>query len=265
MGVLKIAVVQQNGNPNKPNENREKALDFAKEAIKNDADIILFHEELLLGYCENVENLSEPEDGETSQAFIRLLSETGSDACIVYGLTEKCGDKFYISAPVVTKNGIIANYRKTHLWWAAEGLRDEKKRFSPGERLGVFEHKSAKIGIMICYDGDFYEMARSYADLDCSLLLWLNNRTSRGHDDRVEEQASINSMNFAVSCCCGEDETGRHCGGGSNITAYDGGLLSEIWDKEGIIYAEVNGNEALHDRQFNPWYMGRRNDLYIQT
>jgi len=142
-------------------------------------------------------------------------------------------------------------------------LRNEPKRFTPGEQLVVFEHNSVKIGIMICYDGDFYEMARSYANMGCSLLLWLNNRSSRGHNDRVAEQASINSMNFAISCCCGADEAGRYCGGGSNITAYDGGLLSEIWDKEGVIYAEIYGEAVLRHRESNPWYVGRRNDLYI--
>ena len=261
---MKVAVVQQNANPGKPNENRKKALRFAREAIENNADLVLFHEELLLGYCKNLDELAEPENGETSQAFTKLLLETNSEACIVYGLTEKCGGNFYISAPVITNKGVIANYRKTHLWWKAEGLRDETKRFLPGERLVTFEHCSSKIGIMICYDGDFHEMARTYADKGCDLLLWLNNRGSRGHDDKVEELASNNSLNFAVSCCCGLDESGNICRGGSNITAYNGELLSEIWDSEGIIYAEINSEKALNHRNSNPWFVGRRKDLYFK-
>lgn len=38
---LKIAIVQQNGNPGKVEENREKALKFAKEALEQHPDVIL--------------------------------------------------------------------------------------------------------------------------------------------------------------------------------------------------------------------------------
>jgi predicted amidohydrolase len=114
---------------------------------------------------------------------------------------------------------------------------------------------------MICYDGDFPEMTRSYADLGCSLLFWLNNRNSRGHEE-VKDLAYRNSMIIAASCCCGLDETGQACRGGSNITDATGKLLSELWDREGLIIADVfpDNVSGLHDH--NPWYRGRRPELY---
>ena len=47
---MRIAVVQQNGNPGQPEENREKAIGFALQALDLNADVILFHEEMLVGY-----------------------------------------------------------------------------------------------------------------------------------------------------------------------------------------------------------------------
>ena len=47
--------------------------------------------------------------------------------------------------------------------------------------LVTFPVKGHKSGVMICYDGDFPEMTRAYANLDCRMLFWLNNRGSRGH------------------------------------------------------------------------------------
>ena len=114
---------------------------------------------------------------------------------------------------------------------------------------------------MICYDGDFPEMTRSYANLGCALLFWMNNRGSRGHAE-VKDLAYRNSMIIAASCCCGPDERGRACRGGSNITDADGTLLAEIWDEEGIILADVSPARALDLRAQNPWYRGRRPDLY---
>ena len=44
---FRIAVVQQDGNPGKPDENRNKAVTFASQALDQAADLILFHEGLL--------------------------------------------------------------------------------------------------------------------------------------------------------------------------------------------------------------------------
>lgn len=257
--MLRIAVVQQNGNPGRPDENRAKALDFAAQALARRADIVLFHEELLVGYTPNLRQLAEPLDGPTTRAFQDLLS--GSESLILYGLTERDEDTCYISAPVVSASGVLANYHKTHLWWKAEGLRHEPTYYQPGDRLVTFHLKGCTCGIMICYDGDFPEMTRSYANLGCAVLFWMNNRSSRGHAE-VKDLAYRNSMIIAASCCCGPDEAGQICRGGSNITDADGFLLAEIWDEEGIILADVSPARALDLRAQNPWYRGRRPDLY---
>jgi len=256
---FRIAVVQQNGNPGKPDENRNKALGFATQALAQGADVILFHEELLVGYTPNLRQLAEPVDGPTTQAFQKLLSST--DSLIIYGLTEREGDRYYISAPVVSANGLLANYRKTHLWWKAKGLRHEPTYYQPGDRLVTFDLRGIPCGIMICYDGDFPEMTRAYANLGCAVLFWINNRNSRGHAE-VKDLASRNSMIIAASCCCGPDENGRECGGGSNITDENGKLLAEIWGEEGIILADVSPEKALAQRGENPWYQGQRPELY---
>jgi len=67
---------------------------------------------------------------------------------------------------------------------------------------------------------------------------------------------------MAVSCCCGSDEKGQLCRGGSNITAATGACLTEIWDSEGIIVYDVTPAEALSLREKNPWFNGQRQDLY---
>ena len=46
---IRIAVVQQEANPGKPEENRNKALGFARHALEQGAEVVLFHEEMLVG------------------------------------------------------------------------------------------------------------------------------------------------------------------------------------------------------------------------
>lgn len=234
---MRIAVVQQETVPGQVGANREKALHFAKRALDESADIVLYHEELLVGYVENLQELAEPVEGPTTRAFQGLLA--GSDARILYGLTEREGDTCYIGAPVVSADGVVDNYRKTHLWWKESGLRHEPSLYEPGDRLVTFDLKGHRCGIMICYDGDFPEVTRSYANLGCSVLFWLNNRGSRGHEE-VVDLSRRNSIIIASACCCGKNESGNPCRGGSNITDADGTLLSEIWDDEGVIFADVD-------------------------
>jgi len=144
-----------------------------------------------VGYCTDLRDLAEPVDGPTTQAFQRVLH--GLDSLIIYGLTEKDGDDCFVSAPVVSANGVLANYRKTHLWWKAEGLRHEPTHYRPGDRLVTFVFRGCRCGIMICYDGDFPEMTRAYAHLGCGVVFWMNNRVSRGHAE-VKDLSYRNSI-----------------------------------------------------------------------
>jgi omega-amidase len=127
--------------------------------------------------------------------------------------------------------------------------------------LVTFDVQGHKCGVMICYDGDFPEMTRSYANLDCRILFWMNNRGSRGYQE-VQHLAAANSIIMATSCCCGPNENGQACRGGSNITDAHGKLLSEIWDNEGVIHADVQPEEAIQLRNANPLWRGQRGDLY---
>lgn len=256
---FRIAVVQQESLPGAVGPNREKALGFAREALRGGADIILFHEALLTGYVENVRELAEETDGPSTQAFQAVLR--GTDALILYGLVERAGDVYYTAATVVGSAGVVANYRKTHLWWKAEGLRHEPAFFRPGNELVTFDLKGWKCGLMICYDGDFPEMARAYANRDCAALFWLNNRNSRGKEE-VIPLARANSIILTASCCCGRNDTKETYRGGSNITNYDGSVLAEIWDREGIIFADVDPAGVMSARERNPLFRGQRPELY---
>jgi predicted amidohydrolase len=258
-GKVRLAVVQMETVPGAVEKNRSRALALASEALKNAPDIILFHEELVVGYVPNLKELAETADGPTSRAFQSLLA--GSRSLVLWGLTERDGDKCFIAATLVGASGVQANYRKTHLWWHTPGLRHEPSFYEPGNELVTFTVKGNKCGVMLCYDGDFPEMTRCYANLGCGVLFWLNNRMARSHD-QVHGLAKANSMIMPTACCCGKDEQSHTCPGGSNITNHDGSLLAEIWNTEGVIYADVDPEEALKERTENPLYRGRRADLY---
>jgi (R)-amidase len=256
---VRIAVVQQETIPGAVEKNRAKALGFAREALHQHADVILFHEALLVGYVPGIRELAEPVNGPTTRAFQELLR--GTETMILYGLVERDGLVCYTSAIAVRADQVVARYRKTHLWWQAQGARHEPSFFRPGNELVTFSVKGHTSGVMICYDGDFPEMTRAYANRNCLILFWLNNRGSRGPSE-VAPLVRANTIIMATACCCGKNEAGHPCRGGSNIMDKDGKLLAELWDREGIISADVDPSAVLAARNQNPWSRGQRQDLY---
>jgi len=66
-GPVRIAVVQQDGNPGQVDINRRKALEVAEKALDQHAEIILFHEELLIGYQKDLHAITKPENGQTTK------------------------------------------------------------------------------------------------------------------------------------------------------------------------------------------------------
>lgn len=101
---------------------------------------------------------AEPGDG--SGPFLRALrglaGQTG--ALIVTGFAESAPEGLYNSAAAVDAGGVVARYRKTHLFL------NEKDLFLPGDTgFGVFEHRGVRVGMMVCFDWYFPESARTLA------------------------------------------------------------------------------------------------------
>jgi predicted amidohydrolase len=77
---------------------------------------------------------------------------------IVAGIAERSGKRVYNSAIFVGPGGLIGVYRKAHLF------AGELKIFSPGNTdFKVYDIGIAKVGMMICFDWLFPEVARTLA------------------------------------------------------------------------------------------------------
>lgn len=126
------------------------------------SDLIVLPELSNSGYLYEsssiLEQFSEPSDvsGPFLSAIQILAGE--SDGIIVTGYSELAGNGLYNSAAAVSKDGLLSNYRKTHLY------ATEKNLFQPGESgFKVFQWKNVQIGLMVCFDWIFPESARSLA------------------------------------------------------------------------------------------------------
>jgi predicted amidohydrolase len=155
----KIALVQFDPHRNQPKKNIRK-IKRLLQGIR--ADLIVLPELSNTGYLyarpEDLMPYAEDRDG--SGPFLSALRDLSAQTggMIISGYAESAEDGLYNSAAAVTPDGVVENYRKTHLF------DHEKKLFKPGDTgFPVISWQGVKIGLMICFDWIFPESARTLA------------------------------------------------------------------------------------------------------
>ena len=141
-----------------PAKNLEKVQDTLSGIH---ADIIVLPELAFTGYLfENRKELKALAEDVSDSRTVRRLTKLcrANDFYLVAGFAERHTDKLYNSALVIGPSGLVSTYRKLHLF------NTEKEYFDPGDTpLGMLDIRGAKIGVMICFDWVFPEVARALA------------------------------------------------------------------------------------------------------
>jgi predicted amidohydrolase len=129
---------------------------FALQSV--DADLIVLPELAFTGYYfqNRRELMSLSEDPKTSLTVEKLTHLCHDrDFFLITGFAEKCADKIFNSALLIGPHGVLRTYRKLHLF------NTEKEYFDPGDTpLETVDIRDAKIGMMVCFDWAFPEVAR---------------------------------------------------------------------------------------------------------
>src|SRR5690606_2695577 len=123
-------------------------------------------------------------DGE----FVHTLTALAADyaVVIVAGLVEKAdGRRVHNAVVAVRGDGILAVYRKQHLYDAFG--QTESDWVEPGElgEAATFELGGLRFGLMTCYDLRFPEVARTLVDAGADVLVvpaeWVHGPLKEHH------------------------------------------------------------------------------------
>jgi predicted amidohydrolase len=190
------------------------------------ADLIVLPELFATGYTftsvDEVAALSEDVDDTTSRYLCQKSEDTG--AAIVAGFAERENGSYYNSSFIISGGKIIGTYRKLQLF------NREKLFFTPGNLpLKVHTVNRCKIGIMICFDWIFPEIARTLALQGAQVIAHPANLVmpwcQRAMQTRcIENRVYAVTANRVGTEKRGEDE--NRFTGGSQVTSCDGTVLS---------------------------------------
>ncbi|MDI7277796.1 MAG: carbon-nitrogen hydrolase family protein, partial [Anaerolineae bacterium] len=146
-------------------ENLDRAKEQVRRAAREGARIACLPEYFATG-CFTLDaslsgrRLAEDLSGPTVSAMREVAAGEGTG--IIAPIFERAGDSFYSAAVVIDGSGtIVGAYRKQHLP-PAGAL--EQRYFSPGN-LGnpVFVLSGLAVGVCLCHDRHFFEIARIHA------------------------------------------------------------------------------------------------------
>jgi N-carbamoylputrescine amidase len=165
MQATRVAAVSMNGLLGEP-ERVLTAIDhWCERAATAKADLVLFPELVVHGHCTpNTWELAEPvPDGPSVSRLCDIARR--HNLVLAAGLSEKERDIVYNTQVLAGPSGYIGKQRKLHL------SRDEVNHYKGGRDIPVFDIGRCKVGIIICYDNQFPEVARSLALCGAEVLL----------------------------------------------------------------------------------------------
>ena len=241
MADTRIACVQMDVAIGNVAANRRQIVARLREAAAHDAQLVIFPECALTGYCfdslAEAMPFAEPLDGESAQAIAAACRETGLHA--VVGFIERFGERYYNAAMVVGPAGVVGSYRKVHLPFLGVD-----RFLTPGDRpFEVITLPLGRIGINICYDASFPEAARALKLLGAELVILPTNWPGgawRTAEFIVNTRASENHLHFAAVNRVGTERGWQFIGRTKVIDCMGDTVVEASREKEEIVYATLD-------------------------
>ena len=167
--------------------------------------------------------------------------------------------KLYNTCLVFYGGKLIGKYRKNNLY----KITLENHSFSEGDVLTagheptIINTKFGKVGIGICYDVRFPELAKYYQENDCDIIIYpgsFNTITGPKHWKILQQVRALDNQLFVLSCSSA-------CSKGSSYESYGKSFMISPWakiicetelDKEEIITDLLNISEITSIRRTLP-------------
>lgn len=270
MATMKVAVLQMKTFADKK-KNIEQLEAYLKKIVQEKVDFVTLPEMFNCPYeAINFPVYGEAEGGETWQACSRLAAKYK-----VYLSAGSVPEKdesgvVYNTAYVFNRSGRqIAKHRKVHLFdiEVEKGQSfKESDTLTAGSEITVFDTEFGRMGLCICYDFRFPELARLMALKGAEVILVpaaFNMTTGPAHWDILFRTRALDNQVFVIGTAPARDlESSYHSFGHSVVVTPWGDVVGEMDEKEGMMIQELNLERVKQVRKQLPLLAHRRTDLY---
>ncbi|KAL2152561.1 hypothetical protein VTH82DRAFT_5745 [Thermothelomyces myriococcoides] len=293
---VKIACVQLAAGPDKA-ANLAHAAVKVREAAATGAKIVVLPECFNSPYgCDHFPSYAErllpsPPSPEQSPSFHALSAMARDNGIYLVGgsipelvTTEdgggsgtegrKAEKKYYNTSLTFSPTGqLLAQYRKMHLFDISIPGRitfRESDVLSPGDSLALVDLPGyGRVGIAICYDVRFPELAMIAARRGCFALIYpgaFNLTTGPLHWQLLARARAVDNQVYVAMCSPARDmSAGYHAWGHSLVVDPMAQVLVEAGEGEEVIVADLDGDKIEEARKGIPLRDQRRFDVYADV
>ncbi|XP_020284700.1 nitrilase and fragile histidine triad fusion protein NitFhit-like [Pseudomyrmex gracilis] len=267
---LRLALIQLAVGDDKAS-NISRARSFIERAKQERADIVTLPEcfnspygpSHFAKYAESIP------DGD-SCAMLSEAARNNNIYVIGGTIPERENGKLYNTCTVWAPDGkLVAKHRKLHLFdidIKGKITFRESDSLSPGNSLTIFEAKGCKIGIGICYDIRFEELARIYRNRGCQMLIYpaaFNMTTGPLHWSLLQRsRANDNQLYVACVSPARGSPPGYVAWGHTQLTNPWAEILGELDAEEDMMVRDIDLKVVDDVRAQIPTFNQRRTDLY---
>jgi predicted amidohydrolase len=232
---------------------------------KTKGKVVVFPELSLTGYLprDDLFQLAETIVGPSIKAVQRLAKETKKD--IVFGAPmkdERVPGLVYNSCLLASGDGGLHRYDKMYL--PTFGPFEERVFFAEGKDAVVAEGSHAKLGLMICYDMFFPELAKLETLLGAQMLVNISAAptTSGPFFGKVIPGRAVENAIYLAYCNLVGVHGSLVFGGGSVVCGPRGDELARARDlEEDIVECQVDLADLEVARRFRPTVRDTRAEL----
>uniref|UniRef100_A0A0D6R522 CN hydrolase domain-containing protein n=1 Tax=Araucaria cunninghamii TaxID=56994 RepID=A0A0D6R522_ARACU len=211
--------------------------------------------------------------GGSASPSTSMLSEVArSKGITIVGgsISERSGDHLYNTCCVFGKDGELkAKHRKIHLFdidIPGKISFKESKTLTAGNSPTVVETDVGRIGIGICYDIRFQELAMLYAARGAHLICYpgaFNMTTGPLHWELLQRARAVDNQLYVATCSPARDiSAGYIAWGHSTLVGPFGEILATMEHEEATIIADIDYSQIEQRRMNLPLEKQRRGDLY---
>lgn len=257
-------------------ENKEKNITETKEMLaqamtgSSNVDLVMFPECNYgdVTHSQRAASYAEPMDG----AYLTLMRELAAQykVNLIPGSFLEKGEngKVYNTLPFLNRQGqVLDKYQKIHLA-DSSGVK-ESDLVQAGKELKLVDTEFGKVGLMVCYDIRFPEMARSLAlagaDLICAAACWPAGRVlpSRvSHWDTLTKATALYNLTYFASCNAYGEVKESFPFGYSRVVNPWGDVIADASSGTRIIYADIDLEYQKWVREEVATFRNRRPDVY---
>ncbi|TKY74870.1 Omega-amidase,chloroplastic protein [Spatholobus suberectus] len=209
-------------------------------------------------------------DASPSTAMLSELSRLLKITIVGGSIPERSGGRLYNTCCVFGTDGkLLAKHRKIHLFdidIPGKITFIESKTLTAGETPTIVDTEVGRIGMGICYDIRFPELAMIYAARGAHLLCYpgaFNMTTGPLHWELLQRARATDNQLYVATCSPARDTgSGYVAWGHSTLVGPFGEVLATTEHEEAIIIAEIDYSILEQRRTSLPVTKQRRGDLY---